>query len=399
MDIEPSTIKSFCTTEPVLLDKECKTNYCDSNQSPNLLLKTSKDIIIKTISDRDANGLLHDDIMPRVAGKRGRNKLKRGEIDDVKQTEADWLSAYNETCKPRNKMNFDYIVLNADDYKTETQRHKMVFQINDNETGNTYLWFKNCTNMLTLDYAEDLERRFAGLDNLLGLGVTFTIRSNPYHSVCYDYNRLMAAFNKMIEKIVNLRWVEVYKTNPNGKKVIDRPATKRARDIQRRKIKNSLQSMGLDADKIQWFRVSEIGENTYMTHIHAIFFGIDYIPIDWLESEWLKLTKDSSLVWVSKRQKKASSYALKYITKQIRTKETPVSLLILWALGSRVWGCSKGLLQKIKESYNKLILNDAKLFGDISRYTIKCLGIYLNGDYSGLYLVTSDPPSNTNPCA
>jgi len=388
----PDNANSDTYQSSTSLDKDRKTNSCDDSQSLISFLHTEKDGIVKTISERDASALFHDEIMPRVSGKRGRNRLRRGEIIDIKQTESDWLLSYHETIKPRNKMDLNYIVLNAEDYKKETNAHRLVFSIDDNETGDSYLWFKPCLNMLNKEYAEELEKTFKGLDSLLGLGITFTIKSNPYHSVKHDYDRLMSCFDKMTEKIRNLRWISAYTTTPDGKKVIDKKATKKARDREKEKIRRRLKSMGLDGDKIQWFRVSEIGKETFECHIHVIYYGLDYIPHDWLKDEWYKLTHDSYVVWVSKGKKKASSYARKYITKQIRSKETPPSLLLMWAMGSRVWGCSKGLLQRIKDSYNKLILTDAKLFGDTSRYTIKCLGLYLNNDYTGIYRITTDPP-------
>jgi len=394
--LSTSTLSYDCNVESdtyhsdLSLDYVRKTNYCDDSQSLPSFLHTEKDGVVKTITEYNADAILHDGIMTRVAGKRGRNRLMRGEIDDVKQTESDWLLSYHETIKPRDKMDLNYIVLNAEDYKKETNSHRLVFRVDDRETGDSYLWFKPCLNMLNNEYAEELEKTFKGLDSLLGLGITFTIKSNPYHSVKYDYDRLMSCFNKMTEKIRNLRWIVVYTTTPDGKRIVDKKATKNARDRERENIKKRLKSVGLNSDKIEWFRVSEIGKETFECHIHAIYYGIDYIPHDWLKDEWYKLTQDSYVVWVSRGKKKASSYARKYITKQIRSKETPQSLLLMWAMGSRVWGCSKGLLQRIKDSYNRLLCNKAGL--DPSRFKVSILGLYLYDDYTGIYRITSDPP-------
>jgi len=60
----------------------------------------------------------------------------------------------------------------------------------------------------------------------------------------------------------------------------------------------------------------------------------------------------------------------------------------MWAMGSRVWGCSKGLLTKIKESYNRLLCTKTGL--DSTRFTIKFLGLYLYDDYDGLYQIIKD---------
>jgi hypothetical protein len=243
--------------------------------------------------------------------------------------------------------------------------------------------------MLNPTYAEELSRRFKALDNLSGLGITFTKKANPYTSVKNDYAVLMKAFNSMVEKIVNLRWIVAYHT-VKGKKTIDREETKRLRDEKREEIKALNKSMGLDSDKIEWFRVSEIGKSNYMAHIHAIFYGLNFIPIEWLKKEWHKLTGDSYMVWVSKRNVKASSHAVKYITKTIKGKNLSMSLVMLWALNARAWGCSRSLLTKIHTRDKEIILENAGLDNDTSRYTITCLGLYPNCDFTGLYKIMDD---------
>jgi hypothetical protein len=330
--------------------------------------------------------------MPRKKGKRGRDKLKSGEIpsDEVKNTEEDWLLSYHETCKPRSQMDVPCIFMNAKDYMKETSSHRLVFHILNDETSQEYLWFKECTNMLCTTYAEELERRFKGLDTLSGLGITFTKKSSQYTSVKNDYAVLMKAFNSIVEKIVNLRWIVAYHT-VKGKKTVDRKETKRLRDEKREQIKALNKSMGLDSDKIEWFRVSEIGKSNYMAHIHAIFYGINFIPIEWLKKEWHKLTGDSYMVWVSQRNAKASSHAVKYITKTIKGKNLSMSLVMLWALNARAWGCSRSLLTEIRDHDKALILEDAGLENDTNRYTITCLGLYPADDFTGLYKIGNDP--------
>ena len=426
---------------------------CKSNNSRNWGMFTN---VSNSISSRLAGEITHDDIIPRVKDKRGRNRLLNGEIEDkdIKETENDWLLAHKEVCQWRLNMNVPYIFLNAKDYQIETSQHKMVFRVDDTETGDAYLWFKSCTNMLHPDYADELSRRFEALENISGLGITFTKKSSPYLSVKHDYDVLMRAFNSIVNKIINLRWVVAYHTVNckkvvdvkgkyhfvggkkvvdreekyhfvggkkvvdvkgkyhfvgrkkvvdkeekyhfvGGKKVVDKEETKRLRAKKREEIKALNKSMGLNSDKIEWFRVSEVGKSNYMCHIHAIFYGLRFIPIEWLKKEWHKLTGDSYMVWVSKRNKKASKHAVKYLTKNISPKhDLSLSLVMLWALNARAWGCSRSLLTKIHKHDKKIILDDMGL-SDEPRYTVKCLGLYLGGEYSGVYKILEDPPPNS----
>jgi len=366
----------------ISLDKKaCKTNY--SGMFTN---------VTQSISPCVAGSITYDEVIPRVTGKRGRKKLLAGEIEDIKRTEEDWLLAHGEVCHSRGKMNVSYVVMNAKDYQIETSHHRLVFSVVDNIAKEEYLWFKSCTNMLHPDYADELSRRFKALDGLSGLGVTFTKKASPYTSVKHDYNILMKAFSSIVEKIINLRWVVAHHT-VNGKRVVDRKETKRLRDKKREEIKALNESMGLNGDKIEWFRVSEVGKDNYMCHIHAIIYGLNFIPIAWLKKEWHKLTGDSYMVWVSPRNKKASKHAVKYLTKNISPEHNlSTSLAMLWALNARAWGCSRSLLTKIHKQDKRLILDDMGLSGDDSRYTIKCLGLYLGGEYSGIYKIVGDPP-------
>ena len=150
-----------------------------SNNSRNWGMFTN---VSNSISPHAVDEITYDEIIPRVKDKRGRNRLLNGEIEDkdIKETENDWLLAHGEVCGSRLKMDVPYIFLNAKDYQIETSQHKMVFSVVDNETNEKYLWFKSCTNMLHPDYADELSRRFEALNDISGLGITFTKKASRY---------------------------------------------------------------------------------------------------------------------------------------------------------------------------------------------------------------------------
>lgn len=69
------------------------------------------------------------------------------------------------------------------------------------------------------------------------------------------------------------------------------------------------------------FAVLEVGKN-HNLHIHALIYG-HYVPQDTISKLWLKITGDSSVVWINEVRgaKRCINYLLKYITKPHKYKD------------------------------------------------------------------------------
>jgi hypothetical protein len=83
-------------------------------------------------------------------------------------------------------------------------------------------------------------------------------------------------------------------------------------------------------------------------HIHVLFCGVRFIPIDWLRETWNKLETNPHSIDLDNKfrtfdnPKRALAYLMKYVTKTLRqSDELPLSLVISWALGLRTLAVSR----------------------------------------------------------
>jgi len=74
-------------------------------------------------------------------------------------------------------------------------------------------------------------------------------------------------------------------------------------------------------------------------HLHVLIIGIRFLPKDWIKRTWDKLEKSGWSIQIEKgfdNPKRALSYLMKYITKNLRKNdELPISLVINWSLRLR----------------------------------------------------------------
>ena len=97
--------------------------------------------------------------------------------------------------------------------------------------------------------------------------------------------------------------------------------------------------------KYPWVKVIksvEWQENGIGYHIHVLFCGVRFIPIDWLRETWNKLEPNPHSVNLDNKfrtfdnPRRALGYLMKYVTKVLRNgDDIPMSLVINWALGLR----------------------------------------------------------------
>jgi hypothetical protein len=103
--------------------------------------------------------------------------------------------------------------------------------------------------------------------------------------------------------------------------------------------------------KYPWVKVVksvEWQENGLGYHIHVLFCGVRFIPIDWLRETWNKLEPNPHSIDLDNKfrsfdnPKRALGYLMKYVTKTLRSgDDIPVSLMISWALGLRTLAVSR----------------------------------------------------------
>jgi len=101
-------------------------------------------------------------------------------------------------------------------------------------------------------------------------------------------------------------------------------------------------------------------ENGIGYHVHVLFCGIRFIPIDWVRETWAKFEKSGWAVQLERSfndPKHALAYLTKYITKNLRkTDEIPISLVVNWALGLRTIAFSRSFSFHKSNSNGKWIL-------------------------------------------
>ena len=103
--------------------------------------------------------------------------------------------------------------------------------------------------------------------------------------------------------------------------------------------------------KYPWVKVIksvEWQENGIGYHIHVLFCGVRFIPIDWLRETWSKLEPNPHSIDLDNKfrtfdnPKRALGYLMKYVTKTLRQdSDIPMSLVISWALGLRTLAFSR----------------------------------------------------------
>jgi len=93
---------------------------------------------------------------------------------------------------------------------------------------------------------------------------------------------------------------------------------------------------------VKIIKVVEWQENGLGYHIHVLFCGVRFIPIEWIRETWDKLEPNPHSVQLDNKfktfdnPKRALGYLMKYVTKTLRQgDEIPISLVINWALGLR----------------------------------------------------------------
>jgi hypothetical protein len=97
--------------------------------------------------------------------------------------------------------------------------------------------------------------------------------------------------------------------------------------------------------KYPWVKIVkavEWQENGLGYHIHVLFCGVRFIPIDWIRETWNKLEPNPYSVDLDNKfrsfdnPRRALGYLMKYIIKTLRQgDDIPMSLVINWALGLR----------------------------------------------------------------
>jgi hypothetical protein len=103
--------------------------------------------------------------------------------------------------------------------------------------------------------------------------------------------------------------------------------------------------------KYPWVKIikcSEWQENGLGYHIHVLFCGVRWIPIDWIRETWDKLEPNPASVELDNKfrtfdnPRRALGYLMKYVTKTLRQgDDIPMSLVINWALGLRTLAFSR----------------------------------------------------------
>jgi len=97
--------------------------------------------------------------------------------------------------------------------------------------------------------------------------------------------------------------------------------------------------------RFPWVKIIKVVEwqkNGLGYHIHVLFCGVRFIPIEWIRKTWDKLEPNPHSVQLDNKfktfedPKRALGYLMKYVTKTLRQgDEIPMSLVINWALGLR----------------------------------------------------------------
>jgi len=103
--------------------------------------------------------------------------------------------------------------------------------------------------------------------------------------------------------------------------------------------------------KYPWIKIiksCEWQENGIGYHIHVLFCGVRFIPIDWIRETWNKLEPNPRSVDLDNKfrifdnPKRALGYLMKYVTKTLRKgDEIPMSLVVNWALRLRTISLSR----------------------------------------------------------
>jgi len=265
-----------------------------------------------------------------------RHKFEHG-VDQKPPTQFYKDLALSEIRKPRYSYDKDKIMYCANNYCQETKHMRLVFH---NVTRDKLI-FSPYTHMLMDKYSGKLYHKFSGL-KWDGVGITLTLKSDPGRSVYWDIKRMYDYFRRFMQR-----------------------------------LKRELPHF-----KIDYLKVMEIGKNTGVVHLHVVIFGINYIPQGWVRDTWRDITKDSYVVWVSPRNKKAKDYISKYFFKTMKGKLDP-SLAQIWASRNRSWSASRGLFERLSE------INDPEI--NVSGDLIEIWGLWF-GDREGIYKIEWEKP-------
>jgi len=242
-----------------------------------------------------------------------------------------------EIQKPRYAYDKDKVMYYADNYCEETKHMRLVFH---NVTRDKLI-FSRYTHMLMDKYSGKLYHKFSNL-KWDGVGVTLTLKSDQGRSIYSDIKRMYDYFRRFVQRL-------------------------------KRKLPHF---------KIDYLKVMEIGKKTGVVHLHVIFFGINYIPQCWVRDTWKDITKNSYIVWVSPRNKKAKDYISKYFFKTMKGK-LDTSLVQIWASRNRSWSASRGLFERLSE----ITVPYVNSSGDV----IEILGLWF-GDKEGVYVIEWEKP-------
>ena len=124
--------------------------------------------------------------------------------------------------------------------------------------------------------------------------------------------------------------------------------------------------------KYPWVKIikcSEWQQNGIGYHIHVLFCGVRWIPIDWIRETWSKLEPNPHGVDLDNKfrtfdnPRRALGYLMKYVTKTLRKgNEMPMSLIINWALRLRTISLSRRF-SPLKNNSNEKIKTDWVFLG------------------------------------
>jgi hypothetical protein len=185
-------------------------------------------------------------------------------------------------------------------------------------------------NRLKPEYVKAVRHKIWGViyPQVLGyrdfLFVTFKASTKKYHSQAEAHEKIQKEWNSLLTRIrKKMPWVKMIKT-------------------------------------------AEWQQNGIGYHLHVLFCGIRFLLDDWVRKTWDKLETSGWAIEYSRvfdSPKRAVGYIMKYITKTIRVgDDTPISLVVNWALGLRTFAVSRSFTL-LKTNSNKILVGEWVFIG------------------------------------
>ena len=289
------------------------------------------------------NNTKHNSTVPKHFSKKF---LTRHELENLKQggvilsscerksrrcRHPSYVLAHREVKKKRGVMDLFLIRQYAENYLSDLNRARVMLECEYENY--RFCLFLEPNSLLYSGYHRRLLSRFKLIDMYQGVGITLTLRSLEFFSVYDDTHRIKRYWNNLLIK-----------------------------------LKRKYPYWSGD-----YFSILEIGKKSLMTHLHIILFGLKYVNHKWLSECWKDITKSSYVVYVSRNSKNVRQYISKYLSKSIRGVLDD-SVILIWACGVRLWSCSRGLFDKLKQCMKLLKRIDVD-------YTIWLVDCRLDGLY------------------